>query len=395
MRKNLELNLLKQFICTADKCPQSCCSAGWAINVDSATRSKWQLVSQQELKTSLLSSITGARNTLATNENHGCVHLNDQDLCHIQNTLGHEYLPQTCQEFPRLHLTGTMACSNTAQLSCPEIVRLVLETPDTNLFSASQTDDAIDTGTIDATLLEINQLLVSYYDNVVSHPEIPPGILLYDISCILIYLTKSAQSNNLDLQELNKKCGKSKKIIRKRLTSILNDSVNHKLEADTDTETNFWQSIFDLYQQHKIDEFEKIFKQTGNSKLTNKQGEIGQHAPALIEKIYRRHARKNNLNVKLHRLLQVKFHNHGFPWRPFQGNYTATFLDVVLPFTVMILLLCMLDDAGEEITDALVQKIVYKVERNFTHNLSIFELLQQQPVWTNLALINKCFLRLQ
>lgn len=39
------------------------------------------------------------------------------------------------------------------------------------------------------------------------------------------------------------------------------------------------------------------------------------------------------LGPLLERYLEVKFRNHGFPWNPFAANYTATFLDCVLPYS--------------------------------------------------------------
>ncbi|MGG4145821.1 flagellin lysine-N-methylase [Paenibacillus algorifonticola] len=60
------------------------------------------------------------------NPNTGDCAMLDQGMCSIQLELGESYLSQTCRTYPRvINQTGN-ALEMTAQLSCPEVARLVL-----------------------------------------------------------------------------------------------------------------------------------------------------------------------------------------------------------------------------------------------------------------------------
>ena len=113
----------------------------------------------------------------------------------------------------------------------------------------------------------------------------------------------------------------------------------------------------------------------------------------LFQSSLRRLQRDIGVNKLLLRYLQVKFHVHGFPWRPFKGNYTVTFLDCVIPFAVIVHLLVALESAGVDVDSALLQLVIYKVERRFSHNFSIFDLLQKEPILLNLPVYSRAFLQ--
>lgn len=82
----------------------------------------------------------------------------------------------------------------------------------------------------------------------------------------------------------------------------------------------------------------------------------------------------------LERYLEVKFRNHGFPWNPFAGNYTATFLDCVLPFSHCTLLLWAIADSGGEVDETTLQRAIYTVEKSVSHNTRIFDFVKRHPV---------------
>ena len=57
----------------------------------------------------------------------GIVHLLDEsNLCSIQKRFGEDYLPDTCQTFPRRRVDFDEINVKTLSLSCPEAARLCL-----------------------------------------------------------------------------------------------------------------------------------------------------------------------------------------------------------------------------------------------------------------------------
>lgn len=81
----------------------------------------------------------------------------------------------------------------------------------------------------------------------------------------------------------------------------------------------------------------------------------------------------------LDRYLEIKFRNHGFPWHPFAGNYTVTFLDCVLPLGQCLLLLWSIAASAGAVDDEALQRVVYTVEKHVSHNTRIFDFLKRNP----------------
>ncbi|WP_327204964.1 flagellin lysine-N-methylase [Paenibacillus sp. Leaf72] len=123
---------MKQFACIGSACEDTCC-AWWGISIDKHTYTKYQSVTNTSLRRKLKKNLSikpqGSVQDYAEmqlNPNTGDCAMLDHGMCSIQLELGESYLSQTCRTYPRVINQAGNALEMTAQLSCPEVARLVL-----------------------------------------------------------------------------------------------------------------------------------------------------------------------------------------------------------------------------------------------------------------------------
>lgn len=117
----------KEFSCTADKCPDTCC-AGWEADLDDAIIKKYKTIDGElgkRIKTHLSEDETGCA-IFALCENGRCPFLNDKNLCDIQAAYGEEYLSKTCALFPRFYDDFGNIREIGLGFGCPEAARIML-----------------------------------------------------------------------------------------------------------------------------------------------------------------------------------------------------------------------------------------------------------------------------
>ncbi|MCR5673777.1 MAG: flagellin lysine-N-methylase [Lachnospiraceae bacterium] len=99
--KRYEISWLKEFECLADSCPQSCCK-GWVIPLEDEDIERFR---QEKGRLAMAFMIaTGAWTRQSFNADSGsCPFLRKDGLCRLQKEKGHEFIPWTCQSFPRFY----------------------------------------------------------------------------------------------------------------------------------------------------------------------------------------------------------------------------------------------------------------------------------------------------
>jgi len=115
-----------RFRCIAAQCPDSCCK-DWEVVVD-PDATQYYLSMSGELGDALRQVLTDWENgcALITIQDGRCPMWQQDGLCRIQASLGHDALSKTCREFPRLtHDYGSFRELG-LELSCPEAARLIL-----------------------------------------------------------------------------------------------------------------------------------------------------------------------------------------------------------------------------------------------------------------------------
>lgn len=132
----LQTNFLTKFTCLGAECEDTCCR-GWGMQLDTGTREKYQ----KEAPELLDAVTTGEAEWIMKRdpETDYCVKFTN-GLCGIQKERGSGFLGDACHFYPRITRTLGDASIMTAALSCPEIVRLVLEEEDPFALVPAATD---------------------------------------------------------------------------------------------------------------------------------------------------------------------------------------------------------------------------------------------------------------
>lgn len=122
--RRITWNVLKQFRCIAEKCPDSCCK-DWEVDVDE-TAARFYRSLEGDLGDRLrqvLKTEDGASFMIL--ENGRCPMWRQDGLCRIQAELGHDALCQVCREYPRLFMDYGDFAEWGLEMSCPEAARLL------------------------------------------------------------------------------------------------------------------------------------------------------------------------------------------------------------------------------------------------------------------------------
>ena len=134
------LQYYKDFRCIAAACPDSCCKE-WTVDVDPEAAAMYRALPGalgDRLRAVLKDTPEG---TVMEIENGRCPMWQQDSLCRIQATLGHDALCQTCRDFPRLRHDYGDFVELGLELSCPEAARLILSNGDQEILVTTQPND--------------------------------------------------------------------------------------------------------------------------------------------------------------------------------------------------------------------------------------------------------------
>jgi lysine-N-methylase len=112
------------FRCIAGKCPKSCC-IGWQIMIDEQSLDKYKAVTGPFSER--ISSAVDYPAECFRQHGTRCNMLNECGLCDLQSAMGEDYLCDTCRLYPR-HIEEFQDLREySLSLSCPEVVRMILD----------------------------------------------------------------------------------------------------------------------------------------------------------------------------------------------------------------------------------------------------------------------------
>lgn len=126
-----------EFICTADKCPDTCCS-GWMIEIDPDSLDRYGSATGPE-KEMFDKNINYSEGVFKQCPNGDCAFLRPDRLCSMQKALGEEALCITCDMYPRHVEEFPSVREYSLSLSCPEVSKAFLE--DTSYLSFYEEED--------------------------------------------------------------------------------------------------------------------------------------------------------------------------------------------------------------------------------------------------------------
>lgn len=121
----------KEFHCIADKCKDSCCSAGWEIDIDADTERFYKSVEGDfgnKLRANISSNDTSENGQphFVLDEKNNCPFLNKNKLCDIYINLGEQHLCQICKDHPRFYEWFDGIKEAGVGLCCEEAARIIL-----------------------------------------------------------------------------------------------------------------------------------------------------------------------------------------------------------------------------------------------------------------------------
>ncbi len=383
MQPQSYLVLLDRFTCIADRCPDNCCH-GWDIPIDKATYQHWQTLDDGDIKQGLLASIKTAsvdENTchkVVQDEKKACTHLSQTGLCYVQQQLGHTALPQTCREYPRVQVGSENFLTDSASLSCPEMVRLAVTAKNAKaLFVDSALPPAADNG-----LAKVMGALDKLCRTLLPVHIAPAGITLLYLTSVVAELMQTEPGQPL-LLLLKKTANTSNKTLSKRLKSLQQASQAGRLPKDEEDEKLFWSFVLRLTNNAKLQDLKTLLEKNGFSGMYAGQNETAHQAAYLKLKAFigsQQHSpARHKWQPALRNYLIVKLRNHGFPHAPVQGNFLVNLLDCSVALASIQLWMWLLLKEKKTITESELVTIIYKVERALIHNDSFYEQLNKSP----------------
>lgn len=140
-----------EFECIADKCPDSCCSAGWQIVIDDNTMQRYEIFDSEEKSThneediliDIKNKINKDEKIFCQNEDKSCVFLNEKNLCKLYLKYKEDGFCKTCHKYPRHTEEFEGLREENISISCPEVARIILSKTDRIKF-ISQEDSVED-----------------------------------------------------------------------------------------------------------------------------------------------------------------------------------------------------------------------------------------------------------
>ena len=135
----------KDFHCIAENCKDSCCSAGWEIDIDAETEKFYKNV-PGEFGDKLRKNISKNSDTSESSihflldDKNNCPFLNNKKLCDIYINLGEEHLCQICKDHPRFYEWFDDIKEAGVGLCCEEAARIILSY--NKNFSVYEDDDS-------------------------------------------------------------------------------------------------------------------------------------------------------------------------------------------------------------------------------------------------------------
>ena len=175
----------KDFVCTAGKCPDTCCS-GWAIEIDEDALHRYaSLAKAGDLP--MKNRIDYEEACFCQNPNGDCAFLKENGLCEMILTHGEDILCDTCRLYPR-HIEEFLGVrEHTLSVSCPEVALQVLSMDshftDTEVMENDKEDESLyedyDQELFDALVLCREEVLGIVRDSSVPFVEKCQTILAY------------------------------------------------------------------------------------------------------------------------------------------------------------------------------------------------------------------------
>lgn len=380
MPDSAKLRLLDSFKCLADICPDDCCHQ-WNAHVDKETLGKWQTIPDAAKRQHLMSTIQESPQNpnqlvLIRKENGNCIHLDEHGLCDIQSTFSHEYLPLTCQRYPRETINKNTLRFETAHLSCPAVIELLAKAKMGELIEGEEA--LYKRGNMDI-ISQLSSSIHHYMESIFKIDSLYLGLKIYALSTVIAEIMQLAAENTLTSELLNSQYRQSPEQLREKWLTWQSQSHNKEFERDKSEIKSFLQKLdtglLAKYKQPLQERFKIDIPNLSFSSFVKwrEQVEIDRYEPFFEKYIH------------------VKFLNHGFPWNPIQSNHTATFLDCIFGLILAHHVITAYHRSNIIVDEEMLKKITYTIEKINADNFDNFRLISTKPELLDISKYNLFF----
>jgi len=123
-----KIEIYDKFVCTAGKCPFTCCE-GWKIAIDPDTNRKWENdIDKAPYLCKNVKTKKGSEGVdffIKMGNQNRCPFFNEEGLCNVVVTCGEDYLPHTCEIYPRQENVWENLEEHSLSCGCPATVDLI------------------------------------------------------------------------------------------------------------------------------------------------------------------------------------------------------------------------------------------------------------------------------
>lgn len=157
----------EKFICTADKCSDTCCS-GWQIVIDEKSLHRYKKgIDFPTLN--MPDYVDFNEGVFKQHKDRRCFFLRDDNLCELCRQYGEEALCKTCHLYPRHIEEFENVRETTLSISCPEVCKIVLNNHEKVSFISKEDDKEEEYDDFDfllySTLLDAREVMIEIIQN--------------------------------------------------------------------------------------------------------------------------------------------------------------------------------------------------------------------------------------
>jgi len=394
--QSLKLKVLDAFRCAGSACSFTCCQA-WEIEIEPQKRAEWVALEDSSFKQEMLASVEKRfsrgqeRFLMREDANLKCVMLDETGLCKIHKR-AEDMLPTVCKEYPRVVCSHGTRRVATAKLSCPEVIRLVLDSSSSDLFARefdSPAGNPLGIGFVE----QVGQLLQDPVMVILNERRYPLAVRVTAIAELLIGLALRAQQGGLGLGDVQALCSKPKQ----RLYDLNQKVKSRRLRPEPVAAGRFWRFVASSVMAPYAKDYlgEALLRSEFLQRASSAKGDLDferlyEDVLALRGKVATQLG--GAVDVIGEKYLMMKFFESGFPVAPVGGNFIASFMYCLYPWAVIRLGLGLLAQQSEVVTEQDVISLIARVERMLGHDDRIYRCLDQNEAALRLDLYYPCLI---
>lgn len=366
---------MKNFNCTSLECKDNCCY-GWRVTVDKATYKKCRNVQKTALKNELSKYILRNKGSKMSNDyayisiekDNSCHFQCEDKLCKIHRDLGEEYLSLTCKNYPRLYSKVDSIFEASLDMSCPEVVKLVLFNKELLAFEEVEIDKDLN----NSLGIVINTKSVPIYNyfwdirvgviTILQNRKLSIEQRLILVGLMINKIQESKKKGNLEnipnhidyyvnkinideLRELINSLPNNLEVQMKILEQIITFSCNSTLRKKYVEHIEKFKKGLKIQGEIQINECIKVYKES-------------------VKEYYEPYIKDREYIFENYLVNDV--FQRMFPYK--DDNFFNEYMIIVLNYSIIRLLLTGMASCDKELTDAMVIDLVYSFSRAVLHN---------------------------